>query len=153
VFNATEQFLTARGLSTSTLDREKPRVIAGVLRDGKENTANPTPNNIVVVPAINTGYYTNISEELFIEQDINWFRVRDVKLGYALTGRALSLLGAKDANVWVSGSDLFLFTNYTGLDPVVNGNTAAVGGSGAAGIDYGNFPMPRGLNFGLKIGY
>ena len=153
VFNATEQFLTARGLSTSTLDREKPRVIAGVLRDGKENTSTPTPNNIVVVPAINTGYYTNISEELFIEQDINWFRVRDVKLGYALSGRPLALLGAKDANVWISGSDLFLFTNYTGLDPIVNGNTAAVGGSGAAGIDYGNFPMPRGLNFGLKIGY
>jgi len=47
---------------------------------------------------------------------------------------------------------LFLITNYSGLDPVVNGNTAAVGGSGASGIDFGNFPMPRGLNFGVKIG-
>src|SRR5688572_25295519 len=31
VFNATEQFLTARGLSSRTLDRETPRVIDGVL--------------------------------------------------------------------------------------------------------------------------
>jgi TonB-linked SusC/RagA family outer membrane protein len=153
VFNATEQFLTARGLAPTTLDREKPRVVAGVLRDGKENTSNPTPNNIVVVPAVNTGYYTGISEELFIEQDINWFRIRDVKVGYALTGRPLALIGARDASVWISGSDLFLRTNYTGLDPIVSGNTAAVGGSGAAGIDYGNFPMPRGFNFGLKIAY
>ena len=36
VYNATEQFLTARGLSMRTLDRDKPRVIDGVLRDGKE---------------------------------------------------------------------------------------------------------------------
>ena len=33
---------------------------------------------------------------------------------------------------------------------IVNGNTAAVGGSGASGIDYGNFPMPRGFTFGFK---
>ncbi|MBK6459374.1 MAG: SusC/RagA family TonB-linked outer membrane protein [Gemmatimonadetes bacterium] len=45
VLNATEQFLTARGLSKRTLDREKPRVIAGVLRDGKENSATPTPEH------------------------------------------------------------------------------------------------------------
>jgi len=26
------------------------------MRDGKENSANPTPNNIVIVPAVNTNY-------------------------------------------------------------------------------------------------
>jgi TonB-linked SusC/RagA family outer membrane protein len=153
VLNATEQYLTARGLSMRTLDRETPRIIDGVLRDGKENTATPTPNNIVVVPAVNTGFYTGLSEEVFIEQDINWFRIRDVKLGYTLSGRALQLLHSRDASVWVSGSDLYLRTNYSGLDPIVNGNTAAVGGSGASGIDFGAFPIPRGLNVGLKIAY
>jgi len=37
-----------------TLDRNEPRVIKGVLRDGLENSATPTQNNIVVVPAVNT---------------------------------------------------------------------------------------------------
>lgn len=150
VFNATEQFLTARGLSKRTLDRETPRVVAGVLRDGKENSATPTPNNIVVIPAVQTSYYTNISEELFIEKNINWVRLRDVTLRYNLPGKYLM---ARDASIFVTGTDLFLFTNYSGLDPIVNGNTAAVGGSGAAGIDYGNFPMPRGFAFGIKMGY
>ena len=86
VFNATEHFLTTRGLATSTLDRDTPRVIAGVLRDGKENTANPTPNTIVVIPAIQTAYYTNMSEELFIEKDINWVRLRDVTLQLRAAG-------------------------------------------------------------------
>jgi len=35
----------------------------------------------------------------------------------------------------------------------VNGNTAAVGGSGAAGVDFGNFPIPRGVNVGLKVAF
>ena len=146
VFNATEQFLTARGLAKSTLDRNEPRVIPGVLRDGKENSTNPTPNNIVVIPATQTSYYTNISEELFIEKNINWLRLRDVTLNYALPQHLM-----KNASVFLTATDLLLFTNYTGLDPIVNGNTAAVGGSGAAGIDYGNFPIPRGINFGIKL--
>ena len=153
VFNATEQYLTARGLSTRTLDREKPRVIAGVLRDGKEGSATPTVNTIIVTPSVQPGYYTGISEELFIEKDINWLRVRDVTLRYALSGRPLAVLNAQEASMFVTGTDLYLLTNYSGMDPIVNGNTAAVGGSGAAGIDYGNFPIPRGVNIGIKVKY
>ena len=150
VFNATEHYLTARGLSARTLDRNQPRIIDGVLRDGRENTANPTVNNIVIIPSVQTAYYTNMSEELFIEKEINWLRLRDLTLRYELpTG----ILGARNASVYLTGTDLFLITNYSGLDPIVNGNTAAVGGSGAVGIDFGNFPMPRGINFGMSVGF
>jgi len=150
IFNATEHYLTARGLSMETLDRDQPRVIQGVLRDGKENSANPTRNNIVIVPSVQTLYYINMSEELFIEKDINWLRLRDITVRYDLPGR---LLRARSASVYLTGTDLFIITNYTGLDPIVNGNTAAVGGSGAVGIDFGNFPMPRGVNFGISVGF
>ena len=153
ILNATEQFLTSRGLSKRTLDRLNPRVVAGVLRDGKENTTSPTVNNIVVVPNFQTGYYTGISEELFIEKDINWMRLKDVTLNYKLPATLLKRQNfVKNASLFMTGTDLFLITNYSGLDPIVNGNTAAVGGSGGAGIDYGNFPIPMGINFGLKIG-
>ena len=148
VYNATEQFLTARGLSMRTLDRNEPRVVEGVLQDGLENSATPTRNTIVVTPAIHQSYYLAISEELFIERDINWIRLRDVTLSYALPDGRF-----KRASLFITGTDLFLKTNYSGMDPIVNGNTAATGGSGAAGIDYGNFPMPRTYNFGLKMGF
>ncbi|MBA3645413.1 MAG: SusC/RagA family TonB-linked outer membrane protein [Gemmatimonadaceae bacterium] len=148
IFNATEHFLTTKGLATSTVDRFTPRVIKGVLRDGKENTSNPTYNTIVVIPASQTTYYTSLSEELFIEKNINWVRLKDITVSYALPRSFM-----KDGSVFVTGTDLFLKTNYTGLDPIVNGNTAAVGGSGAVGIDLGNFPIPRGFNFGLKVGF
>ncbi len=153
VFDATDHYLTTHGLSMSTLDREQPRVIPGVLRDGKQNSANPTVNTIVVIPAAQPTYYTNMSEELFIEKNINWLRLRDIQLTYALPAGALRVLHAADASVFVKGTDLFLITNYTGLDPIVNGNSAAVGGSGGVGIDYGDFPVPRGLNVGVRVGF
>jgi hypothetical protein len=153
IVNATQHFLTARGLSTRTLDRLQPRVVNGVLRDGRENSANPTQNTISVTPFYQNTFYSGMSEELFIEKDVNWLRLRDVTLQYKLPA---SVVGkqklVKSASLFVTGTDLFLITNYSGLDPVVNGNTAAVGGSGAAGIDFGNFAMPIGLNFGIRIG-
>ncbi|MGH7465686.1 MAG: SusC/RagA family TonB-linked outer membrane protein, partial [Longimicrobiales bacterium] len=150
VFNATEHYLTARGLSTRTLDREEPRVVKGVLRDGLENTDNPTPNTIVVIPAVNNSYYLSMSPEVFIEKDINWVRLRDVTLSYRLPD---GIGGTRHASVYVTGTELFLITNYSGLDPIVSGNTAATGGSGGIGVDYGNFPMPIGLNFGVRVGF
>jgi len=136
-----------------TLDREQPRVIPGVLRDGRQNSANPTVNTIAVIPSVQPLYYTGMSEELFIEKDINWVRLRDIQVTYTLPPTALGFLRARDASVFVKGTDLFLLTNYSGLDPIVNGNSAAVGGSSGVGIDYGNFPMPRGFNFGMKVGF
>jgi hypothetical protein len=147
ILNATEHYLTARGLSMRTLDRNEPRVVEGVLRDGKENTDNPTRNNIVITPSVDTDYYLAMSEELFIEKDIDWFRLRDVTVTYDLPQSFVNR-----ASVFLTATDLLLITNYSGLDPIVNGNTAAVGGSGAAGIDYGNFPVPRGINFGIRVG-
>jgi TonB-linked SusC/RagA family outer membrane protein len=150
IFNATEHYLTTHGLSMSTLDRNTPRIIQGVLKDGKENSPDPTINNIVVIPAVQTAYYTDMAEEAFIEKNINWVRLRDIQLSYVLPD---GFLGAHNSSVFVKGTDLFLWTNYVGLDPVVNGNDAAVGGSGGVGIDFGNFPLPRGINFGIRMGF
>lgn len=153
VLNATQHFLTTLGLSNNTLDRYDPRVIKGVLQDGKQNSDTPTQNSVVIVPAYQNSYYNSMSEELFIEKNINWIRLRDVTLRYrAPTTFLKNQKFVKNASIFVTGTDLFLITNYTGLDPIVNGNTAAVGGSGASGIDFGNFPIPQGINFGISIG-
>ena len=150
VFDATQHYLTTHGLATSTLNRNDPLVVPGVLKDGKEGSANPTANNIVIVPAVQTSYYLNMSEELFIQKNVNWVRLRDIQLSYALPE---GFLGTRNASAFVKGTDLFLKTNYRRLDPIVNGNSAAVGGSGGTGIDYGNFPMPKGFNFGFRMGF
>jgi TonB-linked SusC/RagA family outer membrane protein len=146
ILNATEHYLTVKGLSKETEDRWTPRVIKGVLRDGKENSNNPTPNNIVIVPAENTDYYTGMSEEMFIEQDINWLRLRDITVNYTLPRRILP-----NASVFLTATDLFLLTNYSGLDPLASASNPATGGSGSVGIDYGSFATPRAISIGAKV--
>jgi hypothetical protein len=150
IFNATDHYLTTRGLAIRTLDREVPRVIPGVLQDGRENTASPTVNTIVVIPAQNNSYYTGMSEELFIEKNINWVRLKDITLRYQLPGK---YFGAREASVFITGTDLWIKTNYTGLDPTANSSTAASPGSSAIGMDYGNFSTPKAMSFGFKVGF
>jgi len=156
VLNATEHMLVTTGLSTQTLNRYEPVVVKGVLQDGLENSANPTVNNIQIIPALNSGYYyANIAEEDFVEKDVNWIRMKDITLSYNVPKSLLASKAkfVKGFSVFVTATDLFLITNYTGLDPVILGNNAAVLGSGSAGMDYGNFPLPLGVNFGFKVGF
>ena len=151
VFNATDYFLTLQGKGKRTADRERPRVIQGVLLDGLQNTATPTANTISITPYFQQTYYTTMPEEEFIEHDVNWFRLRDLTLSYTLPAKMLQRLKVfKSLGLFVTGNDLVLMTNYRGADPSVNGNTAGSNGVGGMGIDYGSLPTPVSLNFGLK---
>lgn len=160
VFNATEHYLTTRGLSMRTLDRDVPVTVTGVLQDGFENSANPTFSNVVIDRSRSSWYYTTpndgfLNEEDFVEKDINWIRLKDLTFRYNIPQRFISehMRGVKTFSVFTTFTDLFIITNYSGLDPVILGNNAAVNGTGSAGIDYGNFPLPMGVNFGLKVGF
>jgi TonB-linked SusC/RagA family outer membrane protein len=154
IFNGTEMFLTRSGRSLLTNDRMTPRVISGVLNDGLQNTATPTPNTIAVLPYYNDAYYTTIPEEDFIQKDVNWLRLQDITLSYGFTPQSLRYMkGFKTLEVFMTGNDLILITNYRGTDPQVNGNTAGSRGVGGFGFDYGTLPTPLGLNFGLRAGF
>ena len=162
VFNATEHMLVLSGLSKRTLDRETPVVVKGVLKDGFENSENPTWNNVQIIPSRSgtSYYYTTpnnglMNEEDFVEKDINWVRLKDITIAYTFPKSFLQskLKAIRSLSLFLTGTDLFMFTNYRGLDPVILGNNAAVSGSGSSGMDYGNFPLPLGLNFGIKVGF
>ena len=153
VWNGTEQFLYSRGRSLKTLDRETPRIVRGVLADGLQNTSNPTPNNIVITPLYRSDFYTaGFAEEDFIERDIHWVRLRDVTLSYKLSDKIIKRQRIfKSASVFVTGTDLFIFTNYSGADPSANANNVSSrAGIGGIGMDFGNIPNPRGLSVGLR---
>lgn len=155
IYNATEFYLYSRGMSTLTLDREVPRVITGVLKDGLENSSSPTKNNILVTPYITTSYYSTFyNTRDFLQEDVNWIRLKDITLSYNLPKSVFAKSNVfKSASVFFTGTDLLLITNYKGVDPQVNGLSAAAGGLGGTGIDFGSFGQPRGYNFGLRVGF
>lgn len=151
IFDATEMYLTTIGKSMRTADRDRPRIISGVLQDGKENSATPTANTITIVPLYQQAYYTSMPEEEFVEHNVNWFRLRDITLNYTLPDRMLrGMRFFKSLGVFVTGNDLILMTNYRGADPSTSGNTASANGVGGMGFDYGNLPTPMSVNFGIK---
>ncbi len=151
VFNATEMYLTLAGKSQRTADRTRPRVVDGILQDGKENSANPTVNTLTIVPYFQQTFYTGLPEEEFVEKDVNYFRLRDITLNYTLPQRMLSgMKFVSSLSVFLTGNDLFLMTNYRGADPSTSGNTASANGVGGMGFDFGNLPTPTSLNFGIK---
>ncbi|NCI50443.1 SusC/RagA family TonB-linked outer membrane protein [Sediminibacterium roseum] len=156
VYNATDYTLYTTGLSMKTLDREVPRVVKGVLKDGLENTANPTINYISIIPYNSSSYYTSttngVAPEQFVEHNINALRLRDVTLSYNLSRDALKRIKwIQDLGVFVTVTDAFLLSNYSGIDPDSNGTTPATGGLGGYGIDIGNMGRPLGFNVGMRV--
>jgi len=151
IYNGNNMFLTRTGRSKLTADRLEPRVIEGVLKDGKENTATPTINTIAIIPYYEQLYYTTMPEEAFIEKDVHWFRMRDLTLSYTFSSNFIK--GLKNLSAFITANDLILLTNYSGADPNVNGNTAGSRGVGAFGFDYGTLPSPIQVNFGIRASF
>ena len=48
--------------------------------------------------------------------------------------------------LYVTGSNLFVLTKYTGLDPEIAGSALGLG------IDNGVYPQPRTVTFGISVG-
>jgi len=152
VYDGTEEFLTRYGLSTSTLDRYTPRIVPGVLNDGKQNSANPTVNTISIIPAYQNTFYTSSIDGDFVQHDVNWVRLKDVTLSYKIPQSILSRQKLfKYASVFATATDVFMLTNYKGADPNVNGTNSSTQGIGAGGFDFGTLPTPRVISFGLKV--
>lgn len=153
VFNGNEMYLFNNGLSTRQINREDPIVIQGVLKDGLENSDTPTVNTMQLTPfTLGTTYGNAFAESDFVEHDINWLRLRDITFAYSLPASVLSKTKViRTASLFITATDLFLITNYTGADPMVNGTTAATSGAGAFGFDYGTLSLPRTISTGIRI--
>ena len=57
----------------------------------------------------------------------------------------------KGATFNLNATNLFLITNYSGMDPETSAAGAGVIGSGSVGIDYAGVPNTRGFTFGVNL--
>lgn len=85
---------------------------------------------------------------LYLE-DGDFIRLQNATLGYNVP---LSGTGAfKSLRLSLTGQNLFLITDYSGLDPEVSSATGDFGsGIPSAGIDYTSFPRPRTVTLGIN---
>jgi TonB-linked SusC/RagA family outer membrane protein len=77
----------------------------------------------------------------------DWVRLRELYFGYSLPMSAISKVGLKKAEIYFTGRNLLLFTDYDGVDP----ETSLYGADNAQGLDYYNMPGVKSFMFGIKI--
>ena len=156
VLNGTKYDMMSNGSSweSVTLRESAPIIFKGVLKDGLENTDHPTVNTIAVdMKHYGTGVWGG-SFEPWLEKDVNFLRLNELRFSYNVPQKWLQNVTSKfvsAASVWVRGSDLFVWTNYSGIDPVGNSNSASLGGTGGVGIDQYSIPNPRGFALGVNL--
>ncbi|HEY9049585.1 MAG TPA: TonB-dependent receptor [Ohtaekwangia sp.] len=80
-------------------------------------------------------------------EDGSFLRLRSLTLGYTLPAALVQRLNLGSVRVYAAGTNLLLFTHYTGLDP----ESAASSSQNEQGIDLGTPPQPRSIQFGVNV--
>ena len=155
VVDGTKRTMMINGSSMESVNQRQMGAVVfkGVLKDGNQDNATPTVNNIAVrLGDLSSGY--SGADPDWIEKNINYLNMSEVRLSYNFNKNLLSRLTnniVSSFSLFVAGTDLFLLTNYSGMDPVGNATSSAVGGTGGVGFDMLSIGAPRGYSIGLNI--
>ncbi|MGF7040907.1 TonB-dependent receptor [Mucilaginibacter lappiensis] len=80
----------------------------------------------------------------FVENG-TYVRMRNAQIGYTFNIKSLKKAGIQKLRIYVSATNLFTLTGYSGVDPELNGTTTDFG------IDEGGYASPRTFLFGVNF--
>jgi hypothetical protein len=83
-------------------------------------------------------------------EDASYLRLRSVTLSLAVPDRLLRRTGVSGVRAYVTGTNLFTITDYSGFDPDVSAQSV---GNTNRGVDIGAYPLARGMTIGLSLNY
>ncbi|MBE8722737.1 SusC/RagA family TonB-linked outer membrane protein [Sphingobacterium pedocola] len=150
IYNASEYWMTIYGTSKNTENRGETIAFSGMALNPDTKQYESVSREVVA----NEAYYKDVYAKHtphFIEK-VNWFRLRSVSLSYSLPQDLLAKSKfIKGATFNAMGSNLWLLTNYSGVDPETSAAGAGVVGSGSVGIDYAGVPATAGVTFGVNL--
>ncbi|MCR8667854.1 TonB-dependent receptor [Aestuariibaculum sp. M13] len=97
-------------------------------------------------PRVTTGATSNILFSDFYVEDGSFVRLQNVQLGYTFGDKVFGNSKINKLRLYVSASNLFTLTKYSGYDP-----TASSGAPIGGGIDQGFYPSARTYLFGVNL--
>lgn len=97
-------------------------------------------------PRVTGGATANTLFSDYYVEDGSFIRLQNVQLGYTFSESALENLNISKIRLYVSASNLFTLTKYTGFDP-----TASSGAPIGGGIDQGFYPSAKTFLLGLNV--
>jgi hypothetical protein len=106
-----------------------------------ENSTNSEPRLTIDDPNGNFRY-----SDYYIE-DGSFMRLQNIQLGYNFTETLTTKLGLSRARIYTSAENVFTLTSFSGLETDVGGSATL------RGVEWGNYPVPRTISFGLNLGF
>ncbi|MCB0686607.1 MAG: TonB-dependent receptor [Saprospiraceae bacterium] len=103
-----------------------------------EGTSNSEPR------VTNGGHNYEVSDR-FLEDGTYW-RIRNLSLGYSLPAQIISKYKIQQLRIYVSGTNIFTSTDYTGYAPEFSSSNVL-----SVGIDTGVYPLAKTYNVGLNV--
>ena len=94
---------------------------------------------------------TNVNDRIstwWVEEG-SFLRFRDIQIGYSIPETILKPLNITNFRLYISLSNPYIITNYTGRDPEV----AVLSDPLSSGTDIGGYPNPRVSTFGIQIDF
>ena len=112
-------------------------------------------NNLASDRNVATDYYESganpanspTASSYYLEKS-DFFRLNTARLGYNFKTANINWLHG--VNLYVTGTNLFTITNYSGYDPLIN-SPKATGGNQSIGIDYTSYPTARTFILGVNV--
>lgn len=160
IYSGTQYYLTSRGQSLRTLNRDK------ITFDGVSSTTGEPMTvtyergqNYVINGVTKSGasmiqsYWSNYaSDAANFMTDTNWLKLRSISLTYDFTSLIKGQSFIKSLTATAAATNLFTWTNYEGgMDPEVAAVGSGTGGSGSVGLDYCGVPSQRSFSFGVNL--
>jgi outer membrane protein OmpA-like peptidoglycan-associated protein len=98
-------------------------------------------------PFVGTAYFSDWAVE-----DASFLRLQTLTLGYTLPEKLTEKVNLTKVRFYVTGSNLFCLTKYSGYDPEVDTRRTYAGGpSLTPGVDYSAYPKSIGIVAGLNL--
>lgn len=90
----------------------------------------------------------------FFVEDGSFLKIRTIQLGYNIPQNIIRKLHISRCRLYCTAQNMFTFTKYSGYDPEIADFTSRnPNASLAAGIDMGNYPIPRSFVVGLNLSF
>ncbi|WP_338868874.1 TonB-dependent receptor [Spirosoma sp. SC4-14] len=113
------------------------------------NAWTPENTNTAIPKVESTGSFSSsgVSNSFYVENG-SFLKMRSLIIGYTVSPQLLRKVGLNKVRVYAQGANLFMITNYSGLDPEVSGVSSAFG------VDYANYPSnQKNYILGLNISF
>ena len=84
----------------------------------------------------------------WVIEDGSFLRLNNMTLGYSIPQKLLDKLRIKQLRIYITGYNLWIWTNYSGYDPEAS---MIFGASYTPGVDWNAYPKSRSFSVGLNL--